>query len=134
MNDLMPKILVVAGVLISCFCAQRLFLFVWLTYWGRSAIGVVSKTTEWVGRAGRGYTPTLRFKDTAGLEHEFRSRSSSEFPNDGLRVEIRYAPRWLGSAAEIAAELPALTKKYAGCIFLCVFMICGIIYSTRKNG
>lgn len=130
----MPKVLVVGGFLMACFCAQRLLLFMWLMYWGRSAIGVVSKTSEWVGRAGRGYTPTLRFKDMAGLDHEFRSRSSSEFPNDGFQVEIRYAPRWLGSTAEITAELPALTKKYAGYILLCAFMVCGIVYSIQKNG
>ena len=120
MNELMPKILVVAGIIIACFCLRRLCLFVWLMLWGKSATGVVAKSTEWVSRAGRGYTPTVRFEDAAGFQHEFRSCTSSEFSNIGSRLEVKYAPKWLGSTAEITVELPALAKKYLGYVLLCV--------------
>ena len=122
----MPRTLVAAVALCGlCFCVWKLYTLLWLTFRGRTASGVVTKMTEWSGRSGHGFQPTVRFADDGGVEHEFRSSSSSEYPNLGMLVTIKYSPSRPGTVVEVYDQLKALRAKYVGFSLLCVFVIVG---------
>jgi len=127
MPTTVPRILV-AIVAFSglCFAVWNLVKLLWLTFRGRTASGTVTKMTEWSSRAGHGFTPTVRFADEGGVEHEFRSRSSTEYPNLGMRVIIKYSPSRPGEVAEVDEQLKALTTRYIGLSLLCGFIIVGM--------
>jgi hypothetical protein len=113
-----------------CFCLWNVSKLLWLSFRGRTAFGVVTKMTEWSGRSGHGYQPTVRFTDENGVEYQFRSSSSGENPNTGVRVKIKYSRSHPGIVAEISDQLGALRAKYIGFSLLCVFMIVGMYVAT----
>jgi hypothetical protein len=132
MDPIVATIIGVGALIGGGFSVRTLRVLVWLALHGRTAHGTVLWESEWKGKGGTSYQPTVQFRDESEVLCKFRSRSSSRTSQASQPVEVKYDPNYPETRAEIAQELKSMILLRTVGLVLCCLLVIGMFYVTGK--